>query len=96
MFHQIKVFKAVFDKMYKFIDRTRGYSSLPDKEFALSTPEFMKSKQHKAFSTVFKDVTNELTSIERLGGLRDKLASNFTIDDSYYTEPKQRIRDSVT
>ncbi|HGU2494073.1 TPA: hypothetical protein N6931_004815, partial [Escherichia coli] len=31
---------------------------------------------------------NELTSIERLGGLRDKLASNFTIDDSYYTEPK--------
>ncbi|EFA2032130.1 hypothetical protein DKV72_005129, partial [Escherichia coli] len=65
-----------------------GIPGLPDKEFALSTPEFMKSKQHKAFSTVFKDVTNELTSIERLGGLRDKLASNFTIDDSYYTEPK--------
>ncbi|WOA51911.1 hypothetical protein [Dickeya solani] len=65
-----------------------GIPGLPDKEFALSTPEFMKSKQHKAFSTVFKDVTNELTNIERLGGLRDKLASKFNIDNSHYVAPK--------
>ncbi|ECQ8978368.1 hypothetical protein ACDT65_000879 [Salmonella enterica subsp. enterica] len=66
-----------------------GVPSIPEKEFSLSTPEFMKSKQHKAFSAVFKDVTNELTSIERLGGLRDKLASNFVIDRNLpYVEQK--------
>ena len=65
-----------------------GIPSLPDKEFALSTPSFMKSRQHQAFSTVFKNVTNELTSLERLGGFRDNLASNFAIDESQYVAPK--------
>lgn len=65
-----------------------GIPNLPDKEFALSTPNFMKSKQHQAFSTVFKDVTNELTSFERLGGFRDNLASSFVIDRSQYIAPK--------
>lgn len=65
-----------------------GFPALPDREFAISTPDFMKSRQHKAFSTIFKDVTNELTSLERLGGFRDKLASNFLIDDTYYIAPK--------
>ncbi|WP_135384347.1 hypothetical protein [Vibrio tasmaniensis] len=65
-----------------------GIPSLPDKEFGLSTPDFMKSKQHHAFSTIFKDVTNELTSLERLGGFRDNLASNFSIDGSQYIAPK--------
>lgn len=65
-----------------------GIPSLPDKEFALSTPEFMRSRQHQAFSTVFKDITNELTSFERLGGFRDNLTSNFAIDDSQYIAPK--------
>lgn len=65
-----------------------GIPPLPDKDFALSTPEFMKSQRTKAFSTIFKDVTNELTSIERLGGIRDSMASSFNIDDEYYTPPK--------
>ena len=65
-----------------------GIPSIPETEFALSTPDFMKSKQHKAFSTIFKDVTNELTNIERLGGFRDQLASNFAIDNSHYVAPK--------
>lgn len=65
-----------------------GIPAIPDREFALSTPDFMKSNQSQAFSTIFKDITNELTSIERLGGHRDLLASNFQIDDEYYTAPK--------
>ena len=65
-----------------------GIPALPDRDFALSTPDFMKSNQHKAFSTIFKDVANELTSVERLGGFRDMLAAEFQIDDSYYTAPK--------
>ncbi|WP_312255820.1 hypothetical protein [Stutzerimonas nitrititolerans] len=65
-----------------------GIPAIPEKEFALSTPDFMKSNQSKAFSTIFKDIANELTSIERLGGHRDLLASQFQIDDEYYTAPK--------
>jgi hypothetical protein len=65
-----------------------GIPPLPDTEFALSTPEFMKSQRTKAFSTIFKDVANELTSIERLGGVRDSMASSFNIDDAYYVRPK--------
>lgn len=65
-----------------------GIPPIPYRDFALSTPDFMKSKQHKAFPTIFKDVTNELTSVERLGGFRDMLAAEFKIDDTYYTAPK--------
>ncbi|MBB1425762.1 hypothetical protein H5181_04715 [Shewanella sp. SG44-2] len=65
-----------------------GIPPLPDREFALSTPNFMKSKQHQGFSTVFKDVTNELTSVERLGGFRDILAASFVIDSSHYIPQK--------
>lgn len=65
-----------------------GIPAIPDKEFALSTPDFMKNNQTRAFSTIFKDVANELTSIERLGGHRDLLTSQFQIDDEYYTAPK--------
>lgn len=65
-----------------------GIPPLPDREFALSTPEFMKSQRTKAFSTIFKDVANELTSIERLGGVRDSMISSFNIDDEYYVPPK--------
>lgn len=65
-----------------------GVPAIPETNFALSTPEFMKSKQVKAFTTIFKDITNELTSIERLGGLRDQMAASFKVDDKYYTRPK--------
>ena len=65
-----------------------GIPPLPDKEFSLSTPEFMKSQRTKAFSTIFKDITNELTSVERLGGVRDLMVSSFNIDDTYYSPPK--------
>lgn len=65
-----------------------GIPPLPDKEFAISTPEFLKGKRTKAFSTIFKDIANELTAIERLGGHRDLLASQFQIDDEFYIAPK--------
>lgn len=65
-----------------------GIPAIPEIEFTLSTPAFMQSNKTKAFSTIFKDITNELTSIERLGGHRDLLAANFQIDDEYYTPPK--------
>lgn len=75
-------------KSINSISALAGIPALPDTEFALSTPEFMKSNETKAFSAIFKDVTNELTSIERLGGIRDRMAASFRVDDEYYTPPK--------
>ncbi|BFT65112.1 hypothetical protein [Pseudomonas moorei] len=65
-----------------------GLPGLPDKEFALSTPEFMKSQSTKAFTTVVKDITAELTSMERLGGVRDLMAKSFVINDERAVRPK--------
>ncbi len=61
---------------------------IPEFEATINTPEFMKNNSTKAFSTIFKNITNELTSMERLGGYRDTLASKFQIDDELYVEPK--------
>lgn len=65
-----------------------GIPGLPDREFALSTPEFMKSQSTKAFTTVVKDITAELTSMERLGGVRDMMANSFVINDEERSRPK--------
>jgi hypothetical protein len=72
-----------------------GMPPLPDNDFALSTPHFLKSNSMKAFSTIFKDVTNELTSIERLGGIKDKMSESFLINSEGYhalktEDPKYR------
>jgi hypothetical protein len=79
---------SFFIKAINFVMGIAGVPALPDKEFAISTPEFIKSRRTKAFSAVFKNIANELTSIERLGGLRDKMLASFKIDDQYYVSPK--------
>ncbi|MEE5165318.1 hypothetical protein V2J73_18805 [Pseudomonas alliivorans] len=65
-----------------------GLPGLLDKEFALSTPEFMKSQSTKAFTTAVKNITAELTSMERLGGVRDLMAKSFVINDERAVRPK--------
>lgn len=75
-------------KAINFVTALGGVPAIPDREFAISTPEFMKSDATKAFSTIFKDVANEITSIERLGGVRDKMALCFKVADEHYTAPK--------
>ena len=75
-------------KTFNTFTAIAGVPPLPEKEFAISTPEFLKSNRTKAFSTIFKDITNELTSIERMGGLRDQMAASFKIDDTQYVAPK--------
>ena len=56
-----------------------GIPPFPDRDFALSTPEFLQSEKRKAFSMIFKNIANELTAIERLGSLHTAMASSFKI-----------------
>lgn len=75
-------------KALNFLTGFAGIPGLPDREFAISTPGFMKSESTKAYTTVVKDITAELTAIERLGGIRDSMARSFVIDDRKAVRPK--------
>lgn len=75
-------------KAVNFVTGTFGIPGVPDREFALSTPGWMKSESTKAYTTVVKDITAELTAVERLGGVRDLMAKSFVIDDRYAVSPK--------
>lgn len=75
-------------KALNFITGFAGIPGLPERDFALSTPEFLKSKATKAYATVVKDITAELTAIERLGGVRDLMARSFVIEDKNAVRPK--------
>lgn len=75
-------------KAINFVTGFAGIPGLPDREFALSTPNWMKSDSTKAYTTVVKDITAELTAVERLGGVRDLMAKSFVVDDRYAVRPK--------
>lgn len=56
----------------------------PTFNFNVPLPEFVKSNRSLSFSNVYKNITRELTTVERMGGLRDLLASSFLIDKHEY------------
>ncbi|CAC9620638.1 hypothetical protein [uncultured Gammaproteobacteria bacterium] len=60
----------------------------PEFNFKVPLPQFVINNTSNGFSTLFKDVAKELVSTERLGGVRDIMASKFIIDDKYYAAPK--------
>jgi len=49
----------------------------------MSTPNWVKSESTRAYTTVLKDITAELTARELLGGVRDLMAKSFVIDNRY-------------
>ena len=60
----------------------------PELDAQLPWPDFLRWKRNSGFANVYKDIAQELTSVERLGGLRDLLAARFVIDDKHYVSPK--------
>jgi hypothetical protein len=48
----------------------------------------MKSESTEAFTVVVKDITKELTAMERLGGMRDLMAKSFRIEGEDHSGPK--------
>lgn len=49
--------------------------------FSIPRPEFMKTSLNKSFTHVFKNIANELTTTERLGGFKDQLISAVKLDE---------------
>jgi hypothetical protein len=75
-------------KVYNSIAGLAGLPLLPEIEFEIRLPEFVQSNTTRSFGNLYKDIASELTAVERLGGVRDLLASRFVIDDREYVHPK--------
>ena len=74
-------------KVYNSFAAFKGLPQFPEFNFKIPLPEFIQNNTSNNFSNLYKDVTNELTSIERLGGMRDLMASGFIFDDKHYHVP---------
>jgi hypothetical protein len=64
---------------------------VPGFNFNIPYPEILKSRRTKAFGMVIRDVVAGLTSIERLGAIRDQLATQFRYKENWdeiYMPPK--------
>ena len=75
-------------KSYNAIAAFKGLPQFPEVDFKIPLPEFITNNKSNSFSTLFKDISSDLTSIERLGSIRDMMASNFVINDEHYSPPK--------
>ena len=75
-------------KVYNSVASLIGLPQFPEFDFRIPLPKFIARNNSNSFSNIFKDVTSELVSTERLGGLRDLLASAFVIDEEHYVPPK--------
>ena len=75
-------------KTYNTYAALSGLPPFPDFDFKVPLPEFMRNNKTNGFSNLYKDIAAELISVERLGGIRDMLATQFVIDDTDYVPPK--------
>lgn len=74
-------------KVYNSFAAFTGLPQFPEFNFKIPLPEFIQNNTTNNFSNLYKDVASELTSIERLGGMRDLMASGFIFDDNHYHVP---------
>lgn len=74
-------------KAYNSVAALNGLPQFPEFDFKIPLPSFLSSNS-SSFSNIYKNVASELTSIERLGGVRDVLGARFNIDTERYRAPK--------
>lgn len=74
-------------KAYNLFAAIKGLPQFPELDFKIPLPVFFNTKS-SSFSGVYKNIATELTSVERLGGVRDILGARFNIDDERYLPPK--------
>lgn len=75
-------------KTYNSLAALKGLPQFPEFDFKVPLPDFIRSNQSRGFSNLYKNIAAELTAVERLGGIRDLMASQFQIDSRDYLPPK--------
>lgn len=75
-------------RVYNAIATLAHLPQIPEVDVELPWPEFFHWKADSGFVNVYKNITHELTSVERLSGVRDLLAARFEIDTEQYVPPK--------
>lgn len=74
-------------KAYNSVAAIKGLPQFPEFDFRIPLPDLI-NKNNSSFSMIYKNIASELTSIERLGGVRSILGAKFNIDDKRYNPPK--------
>lgn len=70
--------------VYNSVAAVSGLPKFPTFNFSVPLPEFISNNRSTSFTNMYKDMTRELTTVERMGGLRDLLASSFQIEEGQY------------
>lgn len=70
--------------IYNSVAAVSGLPKFPTFNFRVPLPEFISNNRSSSFTNIYKDMTRELTTIERMGGLRDLLASSFRVEGGGY------------
>jgi hypothetical protein len=71
-------------KVYNAVAALKGLPIFPALDFKIPLPGFIQNNGSKGFSNLYKDIAKELTSIDRLGSLRDVMSQGFVLDEHYY------------
>lgn len=63
-------------QVYNTISAVAGLPELPDYDFKIKLPSFLDNlRKPTGFSTIYRNLTNDLTTVWSLGEVRDKLSS---------------------
>ena len=79
---------SVLIKVYNSAAALAEWPKFSEFDFRIPLPSFIQNNVSQSFSNLYKDIVSEITAIERLGGIRDIMASEFQIDDEPYMLPK--------
>ncbi|WP_019021523.1 hypothetical protein [Thioalkalivibrio sp. ALE23] len=75
-------------RVYNAVATVAELPNVPEVDTQLPWPDFLRWRRDSGFTNIYKDIAQELTSVDRLGGLRDLLAAGFEIDEEHYLPPK--------
>jgi hypothetical protein len=72
-----------FIVVYNSLATVTGLPILPDLPLRVAIPEILKSPTSRSFGSFYKHISKELTTVERMGGLRDILGRRFVFEEGW-------------
>ena len=76
---------------YNAVASAKQLPQIPEFNLTIPIPKFLQSRKSRAFGAVVSNIVDQVTTIERLGSIRDSLASSFKFKEGWeqiYSSPK--------
>ncbi|WP_197971389.1 hypothetical protein [Citrifermentans bremense] len=75
--------------IYNTVAALKGLPTLPDYNFSVKLPDFLKFDKNRGFSSVYRNLTHDLSTTWSLGEARDILGSRVILDkEAFVYNPK--------